>query len=691
MFEVCIDTGGTFTDAVSIDAEGNASIAKVETTHQDLAQGIMNCLKTLAERHKLPYPEYLANTKTLTLSTTVGTNALLELRGARVCMVTTSGFRDILEGRRMMIKPNIYNLRLPKPVVLVPRNLRFVVEERVSYKGEVLLPLNEDAVREAAAKCKANNAEAVAVCFLHSYANPAHEKRAGEILREELPGIEVVLSAEVLPRLDEFPRFATTVLAAYLGPICALFLRNLEERLRQNGFKGSLLVLTGNGAVTNVETAIKRPVLMLSSGPSAGPVFSTFLGKQAGFSDIIYGDMGGTSFDTSIIPKGEILTTNDSIIGDQRNASDVIDIVSIGTGGGSIARLDERGILGIGPESAAADPGPVCYGRGGRRPTVTDADVVLGYIPSDYFLGGRMKIDPGLAKKAIEEQIALPSGIDVAEVAYGIYSLLNTKAADAIFLAATMRGYDPRHFTLCIGGGAGPAHVFALAQRLGMKRVYIPKVASTFCACGIAYADFRYEFMRYFHFLSQTINLDEVNNAYQELEAEGLKLLKEDGVPQTAMELGRGADMRYYRQHFSIEASLPPTKIGRPMTVKAFKTLVKDFHNRHRVLRGYADETAPTEGVSIRLKAIGRRPPVKIAEQAFGGEDASTALKRRRPVYFKELGGFTETPCYDGNRLRNGNIIIGPAVIEEETTTVVVPARAKVSVDRYGNYVGELP
>ncbi|MFC1593242.1 hydantoinase/oxoprolinase family protein, partial [Candidatus Omnitrophota bacterium] len=428
----------------------------------------------------------------------------------------------------------------------------------------------------------------------------------------------------------------------------------------------------------------------LASGPSAGPVFSTFLGKTAGFQDVISIDMGGTSFDVSVIPKGEILTTTDSIICDQRNAIDVVDVTSIGAGGGSIAHLDDRGMLCIGPESAGADPGPACYARGGKQPTVTDADLVLGYIPADYFLGGAMKIDSNLAEKAINEEIALPLGIDVTEAAYGIWSLLITKASHEVFMSVTTKGYDPRHFTLCVGGGAGPTHVFALAQKLGVKDIYIPKVASTYCAFGIACVDFKYEFMKYKRFLSKDINLIEVNEVYHELETDGINLLKKDRVPDEAIEVIRGADVQYFGQFYSIEASLPPIKPDKLMTQNDFNALIKDFHERHRLQRGYSDDNAPTEIVGIKVKTIGLRNPVNIVEQPLIEKDASHALKRKRLVYFNELGDFNDTPCYDGNRLQNGHVINGPAIVEEETTTIAIPPKAQVRVDKHGNYVGKL-
>ncbi len=690
MFQVCIDTGGTFTDGVLIDEEGNVAIGKVATTPADIAQGIIESITLLGhEVYGMTLNKLLIKTQTVTLGTTVGNNAIAQLKGAKVCMITTKNFRDILEMRRM-IKSDLYNLKLPQPVILIPRYLRYPVEERIAPSGEIITPLNETDVRQAVARAKAEKAEVVAVCFLHSYINPEHERKAAEIVSDEYPEVQIVLSSDVLPRPMEFERFSTTALASYIGPVSSNFLKKVDRLLREAGFQGALHIVTCNAAVTNVVTAIKRPILMLSSGPSAGPLLASFLGKEAGYENMISIDMGGTSFDTSVIPKGQILTVTESTVEDQRNAIETVDVVSIGAGGGSIAWLDQRGILCVGPESAGAEPGPACYGKGGLNPTVTDADVLLGYIPADYFLGGRMKLDMGLAEKTLKDQIAEPLGVGVTEAAYAVWSLVNTMAANQIFLECTSRGYDPRDFVICAGGGAGPTHVFTLAATLGMKEIYIPKVAPVFCAFGMAYADFRYEFCRFARLLETEVDLNELNKIYQEMEAEGISLLKDDKVAGESIEIRRGADVCYYGQLYSIEATMSDTRPGRSITLDDFKDLIKDFHKRHQAQFGYSDENTVTRITGIKLKAVGKPQQVTISEQPHVDEDASKALKRSRDVYFKELGGFTEVPCYDGDSLRNGNIITGPAVIEEKTTTIVIPPGTAINVDRFGNYVGKL-
>ncbi len=690
MFQISIDTGGTFTDGILLREDGTVSIAKTESTPDNFSRGIMDCVKALAQcENGMSAEQLLAKTGTVTIGSTAATNAVLQLKGAKIGMITTKNFRDILEFRRI-VKKDLLDLKLPKPVILVPRYLRIGVEERMKHTGEVITPLDEDEVRQAVAKLKANDCEVVAVCFLHSYANPEHERRTAEIVREEYPGAEVVLSSNIVPKPMEFERFNTTVLAAYISPLCSAFLKQLEKRLKDADFKGALLVMTSNAGVTTAEVAMERPILMISSGPSAGPLLASIVGKDAGFENILFADIGGTSYDISLLPKGRIRTTTDGIVGDQRNASETVEVLSVGTGGGTIARLDLRGILCIGPESAGADPGPACYGKGGQSPTVTDADVVLGYIPVDNFLGGEVKLDLELAKKVIQKQIGDHLGCDAVEAAYAMRFLVDGMMAEETFLTVTDRGYDPRNFVICTGGGAGPTHMLDVAKRLHIKEVYIPKVSSVFCAYGMTCADFKHEASQFASYIAEQVDLNELTKIYQAMEKEKCALLDREGVARDAIRIRRGGDMQYFGQIHGVAAWMPERGINGPVTKDDLAALIEAFHQRHEEMYGHADRNMPTAFSSIRLEAIGIRPKVKMAEQPRVGKDPSGALKRKRPAYFKELGGFVETPCYDGDKLQNGNVITGPAIVEEKTTTLVIPPGATVSVDRYGNYFGKL-
>lgn len=691
-FKVAIDVGGTFTDCILLDGKGNYSIAKVPTTPDDPIKGIFSSLKTVAETERnIKLEELLERCDALIVGSTVATNAVLQEKGPRCCMITTKGFRDILE-MRPIVKKEVYNFRLPKPKVLIPRYLRFVVEERMSVTGEVLVPLSEADGVKAARKAKTLGCDVIVICFLHSYVNNAHERRMGEIARAEHPGAEVILSSNVLSRPPEYDRFSTAALSGYISRVCSSFLRALDNRLKEANYHGSLLITTSNAGVTTVEQAIEQPVQLLSSGPAAGVLAGSFLGKLSGIKNVITGDMGGTSFDVSLLPGGRILTTDESMVGDQKNAAHIVDVRSVGAGGGSIAHLDHRGILCVGPDSAGAEPGPACYGRGGNKPTVTDADVVLGYIPADYFLGGRLKLHYAMAEQTIKKDIALPLKIDVAEAACSICSIVNAAMANEIFLACVSLGYDPRDFVFCAAGGAGATHVFDVAFRLGIKQIYIPRIASAFCAFGMmASADFRYEFSHAYPHLQNQFDLKEVDGIYNDMEQKGLALLKRiKGITNEQIKVRRGADVRYFAQAYDIEAWIPETGPAKHITNKDIDTLFANFHNRHEDIYGHADRTMMTASTGLRLEVRGERPRILIAEQEPATEDPSPGLKRKRQVYFKELGGFTEILCYDGDKLQYGNVVKGPAVIEEKMTTVIIPPEASLSVDQWGNYRGQV-
>ena len=691
-YNVSIDVGGTFTDCILLDSEGKYDLGKVPTIPSNLILGIMNVLKEVAEKERnIKLGELLSACDNIIVGSTVATNAVLQNIGAKCCMITTKGFRDILE-MRPMVKKDIYNFKLPKPRILIPRYLRYEVEERTLASGEILTPLNEKDAREAARKARINLCEVVVIGFLHSYINITNEEKMAEIVREEFPEAEIVLSSRVLSRPPEYDRFSTAALSGYIHHICQSFLRNLEERLKEVHYKGALLITTSNAGVTTVEQAIEQPIQLLASGPAAGVLAGSFLGKLANIENVITGDMGGTSYDVSILPKGRILTTNESMVGDQKNAAHIVDVRSIGAGGGSIAYLDLRGILRVGPESAAADPGPACYDRGGNKPTVTDADVLLGYIPHDYFLGGQLKLSKKLAEKVIKEQVADPLKIDLYEAAYSIVCIVNAAMANEMFLTCVSLGFDPREYVFCPAGGGGATHGFDIAAQLGIKRVYIPKVASAFCAFGMmASADFRYEFSHALTCLQNQMELEQVNKIFRDMEKQGLALLKRiKGLNEEAIKIIKGADARYFAQAYDIEAWMPETQPGKKVSERDIVDLFNNFHDRHEEIYGHADRSMMAGTTNLRLVARGERPKMNIAEDSKSSWNVSEALKRTRSVYFKQLGGFVDTPCFDGDKLHRGHIIKGHAIIEERTTTVVIPPKASITVDRWGNYVGQL-
>lgn len=685
MFEILIDTGGTFTDGVLIDDKQKISAAKSETIPLDPAKSIMDCIKLLAEERNLTERELLRNTTTISIGTTLPTNCILEGKGAKCCLLHTRGFRDILELGRTIPKPDIYDLKVFAPKALIPRYLRFGIEERIQYDGQVVTPLNENDVTEAVKKAKEQNVEVPVIGFLHSYINPAHEEQAAEIIKPSYPN--VVVSSRIIRRWIEYDRLSTATLAAYVKPMLTRFVEGLEGQLKEANFKGTLLFSTGSGDLANVELSLKNPALLIGSGLATAALMGRFLGEVCAFENVITYDIGGTSADVGILNGRVIATTIESEVGDQRNSLETLDVSSIGAGGGSIARIDEDGFLRVGPASAGADPGPACYGKGGQQPTTTDASVVLGYIPSDYFSGGAMQIDQSLAEKAIEEKVAKPLGLDTIEAAYTICSLAEATMAEQIYLSVVGKGYDPRDFVLIAGGGAGPVHGISVARRLDMKQIYIPKYAAVFAAYGGTVADYGYILNRFLYRRDDEVEIDEVKSLYNSMEKEMADIFTRQGVAKKDTKIIRGAEMRYFGQLRDISVTLPEVKRGELFTEEILKELVESFHERHRALYGWANSALPAIIAMLKLRGIGKRRHLELTKQPLSPKAPSGALKRNRRVYFKELGGIIETPCYDGDRLRSGNVIPGPAIIEEKKTTVVVPPKAKITVDAYENYL----
>jgi len=688
MYEILIDTGGTFTDGVLVDADGRVSVGKSETSPTDPAGAILRCIANLAAERGLGTADLLASTTTVLIGTTLATNCILEEKGARCCLIHTEGFRDTFELGRTIPKVDIYNLKVLPPKVLIPRYLRFGVEERVQFDGQVITPLREDDVIEAVRKAKEHGVEVPIVCFLHSYINPAHEERAAEIIRAEYPN--VVVSSRIVRRWIEYDRLSTATLAAYVQPMLSRFVNTLDAELKRASFGGTLLFSTGLGSVASAKVCLENPGHLIGSGLATGALMGRFLAENAGLDDVVTCDIGGTSVDIGVLKDRSIATTTESVTGDQRNALETIDIPSIGAGGGSIAWVDEVGVLRIGPASAGADPGPACYGKGGTEPTLTDADVVLGYIPTDYFLGGSIVLDDGLAKRALDASIAGVLGMDTVEAAHAVSSLAEAVTAERIFLTIVGKGYDPRDFVLVAAGGAGPVHAIAMGLKLGMSMVYVPKHAAVFSAFGGAVADYGTVLTRFFYKRDDEADAADVADVFSSLEEEAVDVLRRQGVAEQSMALVRGAEMRYFGQLRDIDIALPETAMRTGPVDSILEELVRRFHDRHEALYGWADARLPATVAMLKVKAIGKRRPFVAAEHAFVGTDPSEALKRTRLVYFKELGGFVPTPCYYGDRLRHGNVVTAPAIIEERSTTVVVPPGAEIAVDRYENYVATL-
>jgi N-methylhydantoinase A len=679
---VCIDVGGTFTDCLVMDETGLLLKFKASTTPRDPSVGLMDAMKKAARHYGLDVKELLGQIEILVHGTTLATNILLTGRGAKAGMITTKGFRDSIEIRRG-IKPidvSLYNVFIPPSEPLIPRWRRIGVEERTRYNGDIQSPLNEQEVRDAITHLKQKeNIESVAICFLHSYINPAHERRAADICREMAPDVFVSTSHETLPVWREFERFNTTAVGAYVGPAVARYLTNLEEVLKQSGFRGTFLMMLANGLVQNVAECIRHPVFLLHSGPAAAPSGAVYLGKHLNADNLLSVDMGGTSFDICLVDKGEIPTTTEHWENDQRVAIKMVDIASIGAGGGSIAKIDALGLLRVGPASAGADPGPACYGTG-SEPTVTDANLILGFVPDDYFLGGEMTLDINASRRSMAPLVQ-HFKTDEKTVAESIFRTVNANMANKITEVSTKRGYDVRNTVMIAGGGGGAIHAGFIADTLGIKKVVVPPVAALYSAFGMFAMDIGQDYARSFVGRVTKIDLDAVNRAYEEMEAEAAKSFHVHGIDPKTITLKRTADMRYVGQFHEVEADMPNGKLGR----EAIAAAADFFARKHEELYTFAMPWKAVEILTLRLKASTPNAPFTLPQVKKAGADASAALKRHRICRFG--GADVDTPVYDGEKMLAGNVISGPAIIEETTTTVVVPDAYVCSVDKYKNYV----
>lgn len=678
---VGIDIGGTFTDLFVLEADDRGSIYKSPTTPHDPSEGLLNGLEKAAHAIDESLDEFLAKVELIVHGTTIATNAVLTRQGAKTGFVTTEGFRDILNMRRG-IREHQNNSKYSPPAPLVPRDLIATVRERVDATGRVLVELNEDDVRAAARHFREEGVEAVAVSYLWSFLEPYHETRTAEILREEVPGVFVTVSSDVLPQIRAYERHSTTVLNAFVGPKLQKYLANIERQLATRGFAGTLLIVQSNGGVMSPEIASEMAVNALMSGPAAGPGAALQYASMHGSKDVITVDMGGTSFDVALVRDGEPLLTSDSEIGGHHVALPMLDIHTIGAGGGSIIWLDAGGVLRVGPQSATADPGPACYGRGGENPTVTDADLLMGYLNPSLFGDGAFGLDVDAARKAVEEKIAKPLGLSLDEAVEGIYRVVNAAMAEAVNEVSVARGLDPREFTLVVAGGAGPIHAVPIAQELGIRKIIVPRESSVFCAVGTLLTDLKHMYAQ--TFVSEVTDLDLVraSHIYGEMRDEALATLKSEKVEPDAIELLYSADLRYVGQFSEIEI---PVEFGEQLDPHEIERLVRDFETKHLTLNGYSMPGEPIEIINVRLTAYGRTDKPTVVDSEPAGPDASASLTGSRQAIFAK--GKIDVPVYDGLALQRENQVFGPAIIEQPTTTIVLAEDYRLTVDAQGNYV----
>jgi len=684
MTRVAIDVGGTFTDCLVLDKQGRLNQFKAPTTPEDPSTGLMDSLEKAAKAERKILSEFIGELEFIIHGTTLATNALLTERGAKVGMLTTDGFRDELEIRRGFknIRTSMYNLGVPPYKPLVPRYLRLPVRERTLFTGEIETPLDSASAESALNKFAAENVKSIAVCFLHSYANPENERRAAEICRQRFDGnVYVTASHEVLPVWGEYERFSTTVVSAYIGPIVSDYLMALEKRLAGLGFKGSLLIVRADGLVQSASHSRRQAVTMINSGPAAAPTAALLWGSSSGHNNLISIDMGGTSLDVSLIRKGEIPTTTESWVGDERVAIKMVDIHSIGAGGGSLAWIDSLGLLRVGPQSAGAVPGPACYGRGGDRPTVTDADVLLGYVPTDYFLGGEIPLDAERSREAIR-RVSEPLRMSETDAAQAIFQSVNSLMADQVIELSTKRGLDLRDFALIVGGGAGAVHGANVAELLRIPVVVIPKYAALYSAFGMFAMDIGREYSRTHILRADKVDLKAIESLYRELAQQAIADFKEGHIQAEDLVFTRTAQIRYAGQFHEIEVPLP-SALKSPGDLEE---VLKAFHARHKELYTFELPFRQVEFLTFWLRATAaRRLDLKMIPIAKGEANPKAALKRKRRCLFGK--DWAETSCYDGERLLAGNVVPGPAIIEEKATTVVVPPSFTCAVDASGTYL----
>jgi N-methylhydantoinase A len=670
-WRVGVDVGGTFTDLAAVDdASGAARLEKVPTTPADQSIGVAAGLASLLARHGVAH----AAVSFLGHGTTVCINAVLERKGARTGLVTTQGMRDLLELRRQ-IRDDLYDLQADKPEPLVPRDRRREVPERTLADGGVATSLDADRVRAAIGALVTDGVEALAVCFLHSYVNPSHERAVIELAQREFPDLYLSASSDVLPEFREFERLSTTVMNAYVGPVMARYLRRFEERVAALGLGARPLILQSNGGVATVEQVRERPVYTMASGPTAGVTGATYLASRAGHPRIITFDMGGTSTDVSVVEQGTPVTAAEKSYHGYPVKAAMLDVDSIGAGGGSLAWIDAGGFLRVGPRSAGAEPGPAAYARGGESPTVTDANLVLGRLDPDYFLGGSMPLDRDRATRAIERDVARPLGLSVTDAALGIVKVVDANMAAAIRLATVERGRDPRHFTLVAFGGAGPMHAAAVARLLGIPRVFVPPSPGVLCALGLLVADVRTELSRTALRRTDRTTPGELAGIFADLESRAGAWARRGGLPVEQITLGRSIEMRYARQNHELVV-----QVGRRATPR---DLTRRFHQAHRRAFGYASHEEPTELVTFRVTAT-----FPVARPAIAGSfEPGEPLRGSRAVYFESTKGFVETPVLERGRLAAGHSLVGPAVLEQTDCTTVIEPGQTAAVDADGNLV----
>ena len=672
-----VDVGGTFTDLTFIDVETRViQVHKLPSTPDDPSKAIIQGIGQLLERLNLPSAkvDYLAH------GTTVATNTLIERTGAKTGLLVTHGFGDLLEIGNQT-RPSLYDLKRPKPEPLVPGELRQEVRERIYADGTVRTALDETSLHQAIEHLRAADVEAVAICFLFSFINPDHERAARDAVQALLPNAYVTASHEIVPEFREYPRLSTTVLNAYLGPVMKRYLSNFHSSIAAMGIRCEPYVTQSNGGILSVSECIHTPIRTATSGPSAGVIAAMHLGNMTGFNNLITLDLGGTSADISLINQGEPLMSVERTVENFPARIPMLDIVTIGAGGGSIAWLDAGGALKVGPRSAGAVPGPACYQRGGTLPTVSDANLVLGRLSPDGLLGGTMPLDEAAAEAAIQSHIAEAFQTSTIEAADGIINVVNANMVRAIRRVTVERGYDPREFALMAFGGAGPLHAVAVAQEIGIPTVIVPTAPGMLCSFGLLFTDVRSDYVRSLSLVPSDLSIATIKEFFREMSEEAHRSLDRESIPAADRTLVCKIEARYKRQNYELSIQIDMDEL----TPEYLPAIQERFHQEHERIYGYSKRQAPVEFVNYRLTAIGLLPKPTLP-RAASNEAALPMPTAERQIYFSEVGGFISCPIYQREVLQASNHFDGPAIIEQLDFDYPHPARCHLGNRRFRHH-----
>lgn len=683
-YKVGIDIGGTFTDLIAVSETGDTTVHKTLSTPEDSSIGFINGLCEIAEMNNISTERFISSIDTIVHGTTVATNALLTLKGSKTALVTTNGFRDALEMRRG-IREEQYNNHYRNVTPLVPRYLRFCVNERIDAEGNVLKKFSEKELLPYIDIIKAENVESVAVCFMNSYKNSVHEKQAIQYLRKHLPELFMVSSFEVLPSIRFYERVSSTTVSAFVGPIVSRYIDNLQVKLKAANYTGSLLIMQSNGGLVSPEAVKKNPAVTVLSGPAAAPTAGAYYSKLLNHKNCITVDMGGTSFDAAMVVDNQSVTSTEGSINRYRISLPSLDIITIGAGGGSIGWLNEGGLLQMGPQSAGAMPGPVCYERGGELPTCTDADLILGYLNPDYFAGGKLKLSKAKATKAIKEKLATKLNMSVLETAAGMFRIINSNMAQGVRQISVERGYDPREFLFIVAGGAGSIHSSEICKELEIPMFIVPNVSSIFCAAGMLLGDLKHDYIRSCFSSFHTLSKKKFLSLFHEMKEEAIKTLKQEGISAQKIKFIPTLDMRYTGQYHEVQLECDWSD------VQDFKlqNVFEKFHSEHNRQFGYSlkEEATEMELINIRLRAIGQIKKPQFISGKINTISANSAIKEFREVFVPELSRMKKIPVYDGDKPIFNSHIMGPCIIEKITTSIFVSESYDCLVDEFGSFI----